>query len=170
MSQSTDTCWRRQCLAELTHWGQDKMAAVLQATFSNTFVWMKINFDKNFTEFSYKSNRQYSNIGSSNVLAPNRRQAIILTNADLVYWRIYASPRLNMVSMGGGVISYAAYFSCGGVINKKIFAASQKKLALIAGPEVSLVVGKRKSSVSVTRWKMSLTYIANQEELEDLWK
>ena len=30
-------------------------------------------------------------IGSDNGLAPNRRHAIIWTNADLIYWRIYAA-------------------------------------------------------------------------------
>ena len=30
-------------------------------------------------------------IGSGNGLAPNRRQAIIWTNADLVHWRLYAA-------------------------------------------------------------------------------
>ena len=36
-----------------------------------------------------------SQIGSGNGLAPNRRQAIIWTNADLIHWRIYAA-------LGGG--------------------------------------------------------------------
>ena len=36
-----------------------------------------------------------SSIGSDNGLAPNRRQAIIWTNGDLDYWRIYASLGLN---------------------------------------------------------------------------
>ena len=29
--------------------------------------------------------------GSGNSLAPYRRQAIILTNADIIHWRIYAA-------------------------------------------------------------------------------
>ena len=36
-------------------------------------------------------NQQYFNTGSDNGLALNRRQAIILTNADPVHWRIYAA-------------------------------------------------------------------------------
>ena len=39
------------------------------------------NFDKDFAEiFSFGSNQQYSGIGSDNVLAPTRRQAIIWNN------------------------------------------------------------------------------------------
>ena len=41
------------------------------------------------------SNWQYDIIGLDNGLAPNRRQAIIWINDDLVYWRIYASLGLN---------------------------------------------------------------------------
>ena len=37
------------------------------------------------------SNWQYVSIGSGNGLAPNRRQAIIWTNADLVPWRFYVA-------------------------------------------------------------------------------
>ena len=50
-------------------------------------------FDQNFTEvLSQGSNWQYLSIGSVNGLAPNRRQAIIWTNADLIHWRIYTAP------------------------------------------------------------------------------
>ena len=35
----------------LTHWGRDKMADIIQTTFSNAFSWMKMcEFDWNFTE------------------------------------------------------------------------------------------------------------------------
>ena len=34
---------------------------------------------------------QLSSIGLDNGLAPNRRQAIIWTNADPIHWRIYAA-------------------------------------------------------------------------------
>ena len=34
---------------------------------------------------------KWSSIGLDNSLAPNRRQAIIWTNADLIHWRIYAA-------------------------------------------------------------------------------
>ena len=39
--------------------------------------------------------RQYVILGSDNGLAPNRRQAVIWTNDDLVHWRIHASLGLN---------------------------------------------------------------------------
>ena len=48
-------------ISGLTHWGQDKMAAILQTTVSNGFSWMKMY------EFRYG-------------LTPAKRQAIIWTN------------------------------------------------------------------------------------------
>ena len=49
-------------------------------------------FDKDFTEVgSWVSNYQYSSIGLNNGLSPNRRQAIIWTNADPIHWRIYVA-------------------------------------------------------------------------------
>ena len=38
-------------------------------------------------------------MGLDNILVPNRRQAIISTNNDLVYWPINASPGLNELSV-----------------------------------------------------------------------
>ena len=32
---------KRKCFTYLKHWSQDKMAAIFQTTFSNTFSWMK---------------------------------------------------------------------------------------------------------------------------------
>ena len=40
---------------------------------------------------SYLPNWQQCSIGLDNGLAPNRRQAIIWTNADPIHWRIYAA-------------------------------------------------------------------------------
>ena len=49
-------------------------------------------FDKKITKVcSCGSNWQYPSIGLDNGLAPNRRQAIIWTNADPIHWRIYAT-------------------------------------------------------------------------------
>ena len=54
--------------------------------------WKVLNFDQNFTEVcSWWSNWQYPSIDLDNGLAPNRRQAIIWTNADPIQWRIYAA-------------------------------------------------------------------------------
>ena len=82
---------------ELTYWGRDKMAAISQMTFSNAFSWIKMyEFQEKFTKVcSYRSNWQYSSIGSDNGLVPNRWQAIFWTNGGLVYWCIYASLGLN---------------------------------------------------------------------------
>ena len=58
--------------------------------------WELLNFNHNLTEIcSLGSNSKYGSIGPDNGLAPNRRQAIIWTNDDLGYWRIYASLGLN---------------------------------------------------------------------------
>ena len=54
--------------------------------------WKVLYFDLNFTEvFSQVSNWQWPSIGSDNGLAPNRRQAIIWTNAEWIHWHIYAA-------------------------------------------------------------------------------
>ena len=65
-----------------THWGRDKIDAILPTTFSNAFSWMKMYwFRLNFIElYSQGSNQQYSSIGSDNGLAPTRQQAIIWTS------------------------------------------------------------------------------------------
>ena len=56
--------------------------------------WKCMNFTYDFTEnCSSYANYQYSSIGSDNVLAPDRRQAIIWTNASPTRWRIYAALR-----------------------------------------------------------------------------
>ena len=50
--------------------------------------------DQNFTEFCPQaSNRQWPSIGLDNSLVPNRRQAIIWTNADPIHWIIYVTIR-----------------------------------------------------------------------------
>ena len=87
-----------QDLAEqffLSHFPLDKMATISQ--FKGIFFFEKIWIsNKNFMEiFSLGSNWQYVSIGSDNGLAPSRRQAIIWTNVDPVYRRIYAA-------LGGG--------------------------------------------------------------------
>ena len=55
-------------------------------------AWKVSYFDHNFTEvYSWGTNWQQPSIGLDNGLAPNRRQAIIWTNAYLIHWRIYAA-------------------------------------------------------------------------------
>ena len=86
------TSYHKIC-AQLNHLPLDKMTAISQTTFSNTFSWMKrFYFDSSFTEVcSQGSNWQYSSIGSDDGLAPTRRQAIIWTIADPIHWRMYAA-------------------------------------------------------------------------------
>ena len=53
-------------------------------------------FHLNLTEIcSQGSNSWYVSVGSDNGLAPHSHQAVILTNDDLVNWRIYASLSLD---------------------------------------------------------------------------
>ena len=86
----------------------DKMAVISQTIFSYAFSWMKsLSFWLKFHwSLFLRSNWQYPNIGLDNGLAPNRRQAIILTNnADAIHWRIHAAlggdelSDLNLVSV-----------------------------------------------------------------------
>ena len=69
----------------------DKMVSILVDYISNAFSWMQMK------EFGFKFHwkliiySQGSSIGSGNGLAPNRRQAIVWTNADLINWRIYTT-------------------------------------------------------------------------------
>ena len=54
--------------------------------------WKILYFDYNFTDVCpQESNWQSSSIGLDNGLVPNRRQAIIWTNADPINWRIHAT-------------------------------------------------------------------------------
>ena len=77
----------------LSHLPLNKIAAILaddifKWIFYGENVWVSI---KNFTEVcSQESNWQWLSPGLDNGLAPNRRQAIIWTNADPIHWRIYA--------------------------------------------------------------------------------
>ena len=69
------------------------MALISQTIFQMHFrEWKILDFESNFTDVCPQgSNWQSSSIGLDNGLAPNRRQAIILTNADPINWRIYAT-------------------------------------------------------------------------------
>ena len=75
-------------LSWFTHFPLDKMAAISQTIFSDAFLeWKVLYFDYTFTEVcSQGSNLQWTSIGSDNILAPKRRQAIIWTNADPIHW------------------------------------------------------------------------------------
>ena len=77
---------------ESTHSLLDKMAAILQTTFSNEFSLTKIvevPFKFLWNLIPIVHFLQWSSIGSGNGFAPNRQQAWI--NDDPVYRRIYAS-------------------------------------------------------------------------------
>ena len=85
--------WWKFCQHDdLTHLPLDNMAAISQTIFSDFHEWKVLYFDQNFTKVSSQwSNWQYPSIALENGLAPNRRQAIIWTNADPIHWRIYAA-------------------------------------------------------------------------------
>ena len=80
----------------LTHLPLDKLATVLQIILSEAFrewkfcILIKISLKCVAKGPNWKTEKQPS-IGLDNGLAPNRRQAIIWNNADLIDWRIYAT-------------------------------------------------------------------------------
>ena len=72
----------------LTHWGWDKMTAILPMPYSDVFSWLKnLKFKQNYIKIcSSGSYWQYVIIGSDNGLVSDRRQTIIWTNGGLVCW------------------------------------------------------------------------------------
>ena len=83
-------------LNELTKWGWDKFT-FCGRHFANTiskciFLYQKFWIQSKLFHWGFFFRFQLTlNLGSDNGLAPNRRQAIIWTNGDLVCWRIYVS-------------------------------------------------------------------------------
>ena len=66
-------------------------------------------FDWNFTTFCTQvSNKQLPIIGLDNRFAPNMRQAIIWSNADLIHWHIYApgKDQLKPIARQSAVVIY----------------------------------------------------------------
>ena len=80
-------------LVPLIHLPLDKMAVISQMIFSDAFSWMKsLVFWLKFHWSLFLSVQLTTpGIGLDNGLAPNRRQAIIWSNADMIHWRIYAA-------------------------------------------------------------------------------
>ena len=78
-------------LMTLTYWSWDKMAALLQTTFSNAFSGMKMyEFRLQFHwSLFLRGPIKNSRIWSYDGLALTMRQAIVLTNDGIVYWRIF---------------------------------------------------------------------------------
>ena len=69
------------------------MATISETIYSDAISWMK-NFLFWFTfhwNLLLRIQWQYRSIGLDNGLAPNSQQAINLTNADPIHWRIYAA-------------------------------------------------------------------------------
>ena len=77
----------------LTHLSSDKMAAISQTIFSDAFLWMKsfAFWLKFYWSLFLRVQLTITSIGLDYGLAPNRWQAIIGTNADLIKWCIYAA-------------------------------------------------------------------------------
>ena len=77
---------------ELTHWGQDKMAAILQTTYSYSYIVLKVwCFDPDYWNLFPRNQVTIFEHCLNNGLTPTRRQAFILANDDVIYWCIYAS-------------------------------------------------------------------------------
>ena len=79
------------------------MAAILAAAIFNCFF---------LNENDRISSQIPATTGSSNGLAPDRRQAITWTNDDPVHWRIYA-----VLGLGGGGGGWGGGGGGGGVFN-----------------------------------------------------
>ena len=73
----------------------DKTVAFRRRYFQMQFYECNVlYFGSNFTRGgSLGSNWQQPSIGLNNGLAPNRRQAIVWINADLIQWRLYVALR-----------------------------------------------------------------------------
>ena len=78
---------------KLTHWGQDKMATISQATVLNAFSCM------NTVEFYVPYGLIDNMAALVQIIA--WRQAIIWTNVGLFHWCIYASLGLNELNQAG---------------------------------------------------------------------
>ena len=85
--------WLRTSRCHLTHWGQDKMAAVSQTLFSNAYSWIKmyefrLKFHWSlFLRFQLTSLQHWFRYWLGAVQATSH----YLNQWWLVYWRIYAS-------------------------------------------------------------------------------
>ena len=93
----------------LTHLPLDKMAAIPQPIFSDAFSWMKsfmfwLKFHWSLLRVQLTATQHW--FGLDNGLALNRGQAIIWTNADPIYWRIYAALRGDELTVELNVITW----------------------------------------------------------------
>ena len=82
-----------------THWGRDKMTAILHTTFSNAFSWMKLFAFRLKFHWSLFPRVLWTRYQNWFRLWPNRREAIIWINADLCCPRIYTSLGLHELPM-----------------------------------------------------------------------
>ena len=83
-------------------------------------VWKFLYFDLNFTELYFWGCNWQVHIGLDNGLVLNRWPAIIWTNDDLVYWRIYASHDLNDLTVLCAWICFIHKYSSMGYLNVKM--------------------------------------------------
>ena len=91
------------------------MDNISQTRFSNAFHLTKMfQFRSGFhLSFPFGYNERYSNFVSDNGLAPNKRKAIIWTNADPIHWRIHPS------QVGDGLMKRLRFFLCISVSGRK---------------------------------------------------
>ena len=84
-----------QVFPKYSHLLLDKMATILQTIFADAFLCMKsfvlwLKFHWNLLLPAQLTITQHW-LNNGLKLAPNRRQAIIWTNADPIHWRIYGA-------------------------------------------------------------------------------
>ena len=101
----------------LIHLPLDKMAVISQTICSDAFLWMKgfIFWLKFYWGLFLGVKSTITQHGSGNVLAPNRWQAIIRSNADLIHWGInVARGGEELIYLGFKIVNYvkSKTFSC----------------------------------------------------------
>ena len=109
------------------HGGRGNMAAILQTIFKTLFLkrdWLY--FDSNSIEIQ-GSNWQLTNIGSDNILAMNRRKAIIWTNDCILYWRIIDMRNSDSFEFGHCKILCVA-------VGKHMMTSSNGNILRVTGP------------------------------------
>ena len=91
--KATFTCLVFSCMSHLTHLLLDKIAAISQTIVSNVFFNEKNHWSLFFLRGCLTKPQHWIN----NDFAPNKRHAIIWTNAGPIHWRTYA-----VLDGGGG--------------------------------------------------------------------
>ena len=153
--------WDLRYICELTHWGWDKMVAILQTTFWMHFLeWKSLYFNSNFTEMcSQQPKCQYAGIGSENGVVPNRQQAIIWTKGALVYMR-----HLALMSLESELCITASL-----LCSTQYLVILDQKYTVATGPiayKVELFLMICKKTPSIVRWQLPFDHYCQRWHMD----